>query len=382
MLASAEVARQGSVSRSPRWSRSRQTRQPNLEGAGEIPLRRLVQDALRMRPSRSVVGEVHQEECLGLATVDHRAGGRGDIDLVRHGGEDLTSLRRAAVADADVQFSADPALEAKVRDVVGLVPASTGEGGDALRRREAAHPGAGVDCPDPAGAARAPGGGQLRLHPARHHHAVRRPGGGHRPGARDLHPAPPPPPPEVQRLLQAGRRRLPAPRVCTWWSTTTPPTNTHRPGLAQASSAGAPALPPTSGSWLNLVEAFFSTLTHQALRRGGFPTVADLIVAVQRFIDARNDRCAPFTWRPRHHHRQGHQPTPSQDTAGASYGRGADRHQIREPRRFRTIFGPGNMMNRAREQLGGLIDSKRIRSSGPWRVIGDSIVLWSATTRV
>ncbi|SFL94386.1 CpaF family protein [Geodermatophilus ruber] len=43
-----------------------QTRQPNLEGAGEIPLRRLVKEALRMRPSRLVVGEVRQEECLDL----------------------------------------------------------------------------------------------------------------------------------------------------------------------------------------------------------------------------------------------------------------------------------------------------------------------------
>jgi transposase len=53
---------------------------------------------------------------------------------------------------------------------------------------------------------------------------------------------------------------------------------------------------PTSGSWLNLVEAFFSIITRQALRRGNFPTVADLIAAIGRFIDAWNDRCAPFTW--------------------------------------------------------------------------------------
>ena len=43
-----------------------QTRQPNLEGSGEIPLRRLVKEALRMRPSRLIVGEVRQEECLDL----------------------------------------------------------------------------------------------------------------------------------------------------------------------------------------------------------------------------------------------------------------------------------------------------------------------------
>jgi pilus assembly protein CpaF len=45
---------------------SMQTRQANLEGVGEIPLRRLVKEALRMRPSRIVVGEVRQEECLDL----------------------------------------------------------------------------------------------------------------------------------------------------------------------------------------------------------------------------------------------------------------------------------------------------------------------------
>ncbi len=43
-----------------------QTRQPNLDGAGEVPLRRLVKEALRMRPSRIIVGEVRQEECLDL----------------------------------------------------------------------------------------------------------------------------------------------------------------------------------------------------------------------------------------------------------------------------------------------------------------------------
>src|SRR4051795_2663287 len=53
---------------------------------------------------------------------------------------------------------------------------------------------------------------------------------------------------------------------------------------------------PTSGSWLNLVEAFFSIITRQALRRGNFPTVADLIAAIEHFTDAWNDRCRPFTW--------------------------------------------------------------------------------------
>ena len=43
-----------------------QTRQPNLEGVGEVSLRRLVKEALRMRPGRLVVGEVREAESLDL----------------------------------------------------------------------------------------------------------------------------------------------------------------------------------------------------------------------------------------------------------------------------------------------------------------------------
>jgi len=43
-----------------------QCRQPGLEGNGEVTLRRLVKEALRMRPDRLVVGEVRQAESLDL----------------------------------------------------------------------------------------------------------------------------------------------------------------------------------------------------------------------------------------------------------------------------------------------------------------------------
>jgi len=43
-----------------------QCRQPSLEGTGEISLRRLVKEALRMRPGRLIVGEVREAEALDL----------------------------------------------------------------------------------------------------------------------------------------------------------------------------------------------------------------------------------------------------------------------------------------------------------------------------
>jgi len=43
-----------------------QCRQPSLEGGGEVTLRRLIKEALRMRPDRLVVGEVREAEALDL----------------------------------------------------------------------------------------------------------------------------------------------------------------------------------------------------------------------------------------------------------------------------------------------------------------------------
>ena len=43
-----------------------QTRGANLQGEGEISLRRLIKESLRMRPSRIIVGEVRESEALDL----------------------------------------------------------------------------------------------------------------------------------------------------------------------------------------------------------------------------------------------------------------------------------------------------------------------------
>jgi transposase len=53
---------------------------------------------------------------------------------------------------------------------------------------------------------------------------------------------------------------------------------------------------PTSASWMNMVEIFFGIITRQAIRRGTFTSVPDLIGAIRAFIDAYNQRCEPFRW--------------------------------------------------------------------------------------
>ena len=53
---------------------------------------------------------------------------------------------------------------------------------------------------------------------------------------------------------------------------------------------------PTSGSWLNLVEVWFSIIERQAIHRGSFPSVRDLMIKIREFINGWNNRCHPFLW--------------------------------------------------------------------------------------
>jgi transposase len=53
---------------------------------------------------------------------------------------------------------------------------------------------------------------------------------------------------------------------------------------------------PTSGSWLNAVENFFSVLTRQRIRRGTFTSVSELQDAIRRYIGEHNKSSKPFVW--------------------------------------------------------------------------------------
>jgi pilus assembly protein CpaF len=115
-----------------------QTRQANLEGTGEIPLRRLVKEALRMRPDRIIVGEVRQAECLdllialnsglpGMCTI-HANSAREAITklctLPLLAGENVTHSfvvpTVAASVDLVVHLGRDAARRRRVREIVAV----------------------------------------------------------------------------------------------------------------------------------------------------------------------------------------------------------------------------------------------------------------------
>ena len=74
----------------------------------------------------------------------------------------------------------------------------------------------------------------------------------------------------------------------------------HKHPKVKAWLAGNPRIhihfTPTSGSWLNLVEVWFSIIERQAIHRGAFPSVRDLMIKIRTFINGWNDRCQPFVW--------------------------------------------------------------------------------------
>lgn len=134
-----------------------QCRQPSLEGTGEIPLRRLVREALRMRPNRIIVGEVRQAESLdllialnsgmpGMASI-HANSAREALTkmctLPLLAGENVGSRfvvpTVAASIDLVVQIGMDGDGARRVREVVavpGRIEAEVVETADVFTRRD------------------------------------------------------------------------------------------------------------------------------------------------------------------------------------------------------------------------------------------------------
>jgi transposase len=53
---------------------------------------------------------------------------------------------------------------------------------------------------------------------------------------------------------------------------------------------------PTSASWLNAVENFFSKMTRQRIRRGVFRSIADRQAAINAYLAEHNTNAKPFVW--------------------------------------------------------------------------------------
>ncbi|WP_234659331.1 CpaF family protein [Agromyces marinus] len=87
-----------------------QCRQPNLEGTGEITLRRLVKEALRMRPDRLVVGEVREAESLDLLLA------------MNSGVPGMCTLHANSAADALAKLCTLPLLAGRNIDSAFVVP--------------------------------------------------------------------------------------------------------------------------------------------------------------------------------------------------------------------------------------------------------------------
>jgi pilus assembly protein CpaF len=97
-----------------------EARPPNVEGRGEVTIRRLVRNALRMRPDRILVGEVRGAEALDMLTA-LSTGHDGSLTTV-HAGSCAEALRRietlALMAGLGLPHEA---LRAQVADAFDLV---------------------------------------------------------------------------------------------------------------------------------------------------------------------------------------------------------------------------------------------------------------------
>jgi pilus assembly protein CpaF len=109
-----------------------EARPPNVEGRGEVTIRRLVRNALRMRPDRILVGEVRGAEALDMLTA-LTTGHDGSLTTV-HAGSCAEALRRietlALMAGIGLPHEA---LRAQVADAFDLVVCQT-RSADGVRR--------------------------------------------------------------------------------------------------------------------------------------------------------------------------------------------------------------------------------------------------------
>ena len=123
-----------------------QTRTANIEGEGEISLRRLIKESLRMRPSRIIVGEVREAEALdllialnaglpGMATL-HANSVRGAINKLQLlpllAGENIAQKFITPTIAISIDLVIQCSIDAKGKRRVSEVSAVTGRCEDSI----------------------------------------------------------------------------------------------------------------------------------------------------------------------------------------------------------------------------------------------------------
>jgi pilus assembly protein CpaF len=107
-----------------------ESRAPNAEGSGALPLRDLVRNALRMRPDRIVVGEVRGAEVLDMLAAMN-TGHEGSMSTV-HANSPADALRRlesmAVLSAADVPIAVVRDLLASAVDLIVQITRGAGGG--------------------------------------------------------------------------------------------------------------------------------------------------------------------------------------------------------------------------------------------------------------
>ena len=92
------------------------------------------------------------------------------------------------------------------------------------------------------------------------------------------------------------RPRLPRPAAAFDYGQLRRPQASEGQSLAGGEPAHSHPTSTTSGSWLNLVEVWFWIIERQAIHRGSFASVRELMIKIRTFINGWNDRCQPFMW--------------------------------------------------------------------------------------
>src|SRR5215203_1712630 len=96
---------------------------------------------------------------------------------------------------------------------------------------------------------------------------------------------------ELESVLSVGDDGSVSARaqIVLWW-------DEGRSAADIAGRAGTTRPIPKGSSWINQIETWFGVITRQAIRRGSFRSLAELIKRIDTYITHWNEDTTPFEW--------------------------------------------------------------------------------------